>query len=287
MKTITRESYAKRIERVTEFLLTHLDQEIDLHRLAEEAHLSAYHFHRVYHGMTGETIKDTTRRVRLHRAAVTLITSEATIAAIAKAASYSTVQAFNRAFNEAYNITPAQYRSRQAQQYPFQRNATVTEQNMHEMYEVTIRHIEPQRVAALAHHGDYMEIGASFEKIMIWAAGQNLLNEKTRSFGIYYDDPAAIPTADRRSEACLAIAEDITPPAPYRAINTPGGRCAVLVFKGPYSSLEAPYKWLYGEWLPKSGEEPADAPSFEEYLNDARTTPPSELLTAICMPLKG
>ena len=47
------------------------------------------------------------------------------------------------------------------------------------------------------------------------------------------------------------------------------------------------YRWLFGEWLPKSGEEPDDQPCFEEYLNDARSTPPQDLLTAIYMPLKG
>jgi AraC family transcriptional regulator len=36
-------------------------------------------------------------------------------------------------------------------------------------------------------------------------------------------------------------------------------------------------------WLPDSGREPANAPPYEVYLNDARTTPPEELLTEICI----
>jgi AraC family transcriptional regulator len=43
---------------------------------------------------------------------------------------------------------------------------------------------------------------------------------------------------------------------------------------------------LYGTWLPTSGDEPADAPSIEEYLNDARVVPPSELRTEIWLPLR-
>ena len=44
-------------------------------------------------------------------------------------------------------------------------------------------------------------------------------------------------------------------------------------------------RWLYKEWLPQSGEEPADRPCFEEYLNNPRELPPAEWLTDICLPL--
>ena len=71
-----------------------------------------------------------------------------------------------------------------------------------------------------------------------------------------------------------------------RRLTIAGGRYVVLVHTGPYAELERPYRWLFGEWLPASGEEAADAPPFEEYLNDPRTLPPSQWRTAICMPLR-
>ena len=58
-----------------------------------------------------------------------------------------------------------------------------------------------------------------------------------------------------------------------------GGRYAVLRHKGPYADMKAAYRWLFGEWLTSSGEEAADAPVFEEYLNSPRDTPPVELRT--------
>jgi DNA gyrase inhibitor GyrI len=36
-----------------------------------------------------------------------------------------------------------------------------------------------------------------------------------------------------------------------------GGRYAVTLHVGPYAELHFPYTWLYGTWLPKSGEEAA------------------------------
>jgi AraC family transcriptional regulator len=60
----------------------------------------------------------------------------------------------------------------------------------------------------------------------------------------------------------------------------------VLVFRGPYAELERAYSWLYRDWLPASGEEPADQPAREDYLNDPKTTPPAEWLTAVMLPLR-
>ncbi|MEP7155014.1 MAG: AraC family transcriptional regulator [Betaproteobacteria bacterium] len=290
MKTLTRETYAKRIEKVVDYLIDHLDGEVDLHRLAEEAFLSPYHFHRVYHGMTGETVAETVRRLRLHRAAVKLISSDIAIAALAKEAGYRSVQAFNRAFRDGYGTPPAAYRDKQSRTALRTSAAPATPSHGEfRMYKVSIKNVAPSRVVALRHNGDYMHIGNAFERLNIWAAGQGLLNEKVRWFGIYYNDPAATPPDLLASDACLAITDsvDVTVPGEYHVIYTPAGRCAMLIYKGPYSDLEKPYKWLFGEWLPNSGEEPDDQPCFEEYLNDARSIAPHELLTAIYMPLKG
>jgi len=291
MKTLTRETYARRIERVVDYLIDHLDGEVDLHRLAQEAYLSPYHFHRIYHGMTGETVAETVRRLRLHRAAVKLISSDIAVAMLSKEAGYGSVQAFNRAFREGYGTPPAAYREKQSRTPLRNPSAPINPIHIHgekTMYQVTVRDVAPCRILALRHNGDYMHIGNAFERLNIWAAGKGLLDGKARWFGIYYDDPAATPPELLASDACLAISEDldIAVPEEYHILYTPAGRCAMLVYKGPYSDLEKPYKWLFGEWLPKSGEEPGDQPCFEEYLNDARSIAPHELLTAVYVPLK-
>jgi len=61
--------------------------------------------------------------------------------------------------------------------------------------------------------------------------------------------------------------------------------CAVLRHRGPYATMRSAYQWLYGHWLVQSGREAADAPVFEEYLNNPRDTAPADLLTDICLPL--
>jgi AraC family transcriptional regulator len=153
-------------------------------------------------------------------------------------------------------------------------------------YRATIRETPTIRVAALAHHGDYMNIGSTFERLMAIAGGQGLLGSWTRSFGIYYDDPASTPREALRADACLTLPEGKMPEGELQAREIRGGRYAVTMHVGPYAELHFPYTWLYGTWLPTSGEEAAHAPSIEEYLNDARVVPPAELRTEIWLPLR-
>jgi AraC family transcriptional regulator len=275
-------AYADRLERVFTWLADHLDETVDLTRLADVACLSPYHFHRVYRAVQGETVTETVRRLRLHRAAVELITGELPMRRIARRAGYGSQEAFTRAFKTAYGATPGRYR---ASFVPMPTsNRTEDAMEMTTSYQVTIREQPPIRVAALPHRGNYSAIGSTFERLSAIAAGQGLLGPNTRSFGIYYDDPKTSPD-QLRADACVTVPDEWTPQGGLELREIRGGRYAVVLHVGPYAELERPYSWLYGTWLPQSGEEPAHAPSVEEYLNDARTVPPPELRTEICLPL--
>jgi AraC family transcriptional regulator len=279
-KESTRLDYGRRVQRVATFIAEHLDEDLTLERVAEIACFSPYHFHRIYRSITGETVMDTVRRQRLHRAANELARSARPIAEVAKRAGYASVEAFNRAFGSDHRDPPAAFRSRQS------RLAKPPSDGDTMMNTVTIKSFDGATVAALPHRGDYSRIGHCFETLTAWAGASGLLATPRRWFAIYYDDPIASPEADLRSEACLEIepGQNLGPGMVERHI--PAGRVASVVHKGPYAELERIYRELYGEWLPRSGEEPADRPAFEEYLNNPREVPPAEWLTEICLPLR-
>ena len=85
-------NYDERLARVTTYIYAHLDDELDLNRLAEVAYLSPYHFHRIYRAARGETIATTVRKLRLHRAASQLAQSSLPIEEISQGAGYKNVQ---------------------------------------------------------------------------------------------------------------------------------------------------------------------------------------------------
>lgn len=250
--------------------------------------MSATHFHRIYHAVIRQTVAQSVRRLRLHRAAVGLISSMTSINQIAVDAGYSSVQAFSKAFRQGYSVPPSSYRALQFRQPNSTALATqflLETKEKFVMHQIKIDNFNTCRVVAMQHDGNYMQVGNTFDKLMIWATGQGLNVDIARSFGIYYDDPAAVEKHKLRSDACIEIAVDFVPPAGCRILQMPAARCATLLHIGPYSDLEKSYQQLYGIWLPASGEEPNEHPPFEEYLNDPRVVPPSELQTAIRLPL--
>lgn len=285
-------SYAIRIERALGHIADHLDDRLDLDDLAAIACFSPFHFHRLFVAVTGETVAEAVRRLRLHRAAVELNRSQRPLARIALRAGYGSTAAFTRAFAAAYGTPPAAYRrfGQDLRPAPSQTGVkTMTHSPalrtaIH--YDVTIDDFPLLSLAAIEHRGDYQKIGTSFEKLFAWAGGRQLLDIGTRSIGIYYDDPTAKPLGELRSEAGLSLADGtaLEPPMHWRRVG--GGPVARLVHKGPYADLDVAYSYLYHVWLPQSGRQPGEAPCFEEYLNNPRQLPPSEWLTAVHLPLK-
>ena len=276
-------NYEDRLNRVTEYIYAHLDDEIDLQRLADVACLSPYHWHRVYHAVRGETIAATVKRLRLHRAAGFLANSTTPLAEIASKSRYPNLQSFSRTFKTAYGMPPAEYRKNGSHK----RFQDAVRQGTSDMYDVTIRTVVTRKTIGINHTGSYMEVGRAFEQLLGWLATRGLLTPDIRMVGIYFSDPSSVPEAELKSRACVYVDQSVDVEPPVVETDIVGGPCAVLRHVGPYANMRSAYDWLYGTWLPESGHEPADAPVFEEYLNNPRDTAPSDLITEIYLPLKA
>jgi AraC family transcriptional regulator len=186
-------NYAGRLDRVVTWLTDHLDEALDLARLADVACLSPYHLHRIYRTMQGETVAAMVRRLRLHRAAVELIDCTVPVHRIARRARYRSQAAFTRAFHAAYDTPPARYRP------------SLVSSHEKPAYQVAIRETAALRLAALEHVGIYGRIGGTFGRLLTMAASQGLLEPGNRYFGVYYADPVDTPKALLRAHAGLTL----------------------------------------------------------------------------------
>jgi len=286
MKEVTQESYIKRIDRVIAYLVAHLDQNLDLNRLAAEAHLSPYHFHRIYVAMVGETVADTVRRVRLQRAAALLLSTRKPLPQIARVSGYGSVQAFSRAFRNTFDIAPATYRRRGGINIePPRAIDPFTEGNI--SHEVSVEEATPITATALRHVGAYAAIDQAFERIANWAVGKRYMGRRSRVFGVFYDDPTLIHTSKLRADACISSSQTMEVETPFHLTQIPSGRCAALTHTGPYAGVNGLYDWLIGSWLPANNEFPDDQPCFLEHLDNPRITPPAQVRTKLYVPLKG
>lgn len=275
-------SYEKRLSRVSAYIYDHLDEDIDLDRLAEIACLSAHHWHRVYRAVHNETLAATVRRLRLHRAAGDLVRSDQTVRDIAARWGYPNLQSFTRTFAAAYGMPPARYR-REGSHRAFEPKSG---KEPTRMYDITIRTLPEQMLLGVPHAGSYMGIGKAFEALYGALFSRNIFRPDMRMVGVFLDDPDLVAEDELRSFACVTANETVPAEAPLVRRTLAGGDYAVLRHQGPYANMGAAYRWLYATWLPASGRSIRDEVMFETYLNNPREVPPSELLTEIHLPLQ-
>jgi AraC family transcriptional regulator len=287
MKQTTTNHYRQRLIKVVDYMYANINGDLSVNRLADIAAMSPYHFHRIYRQLAHETVNATVRRLRLQQAAAKLISTNLPLKTIANQVSYNSLEAFSRAFTKEFDETPSEYRDLRytpsTKMEPFIAMLPNKTMEYTTMYDIEVLELESIQLVGYKHKGDYMQIGQVFEKLFIDAGSQGIINDTTRSIGLYYDDPQSVKINELESMACISVTQpiDLKGELDSEQVVIPAGKCATLLFKGSYAELEKPYDYLFGHWLPKSGLEAANFPPFEEYLNDPKTTPPSELLTRI------
>jgi len=108
---MTAPEYARRMNRVLDFIDQHLDQPLELEQLAHVAHFSAFHFHRVFSGWLDETLADYLLRRRLVRGAARLAARpDISVLEIALSVGFGSGEAFARAFKRQFACTPTTWR---------------------------------------------------------------------------------------------------------------------------------------------------------------------------------
>lgn len=299
MKSGTRSFYVQAVQRVIEHAAAHLDEAVALDRLADEACLSPYHFHRVFRGIVGETPLELIRRLRMERAAYRLARSDQSVTSIAFDAGFDTHEAFTRAFRACYATSPSGFRRRKHPRFDlaascgvhFESRGTIPQfiprDSGGRSMDVEIKTLPELRVAAVRHIGPYNQISEAFERLGQVAGRAGLIQPSdTEMVALYYDDPESTPADQLRSDAGLTVPEDASLPEGLSEQRVPAGRYASAVHVGPYEQLGDAWARMMGEWLPASGRRISeDAPSYEVYLNNPMTTPKDELRTEIRIPV--
>ena len=280
MRNGTAESYQERVQRVLAHIRNHLDGPLPLQELSGVACFSPYHFHRIFRGMTGESVKEHVRRLRLERAARRLRFSPDSVTAIALDSGYQTPESFTRAFDAMYGEPPSAFR-----QSSREIALAARERTAGPPLAVRLERVGPLRLAFVRHIGPYDEVGIAWGKLMSWAGPRGLIGPGMQMLGIVHDDYEITPPETLRYDAALPVDATVQPSGDLGIQDLPAGEYAVATHRGPYFKLSETYSRLAGEWLPASGRELLTAPAIEIYRNSPFSTAPENLLTDIHLPL--
>ena len=296
MRSTTAQAYHRRLRKALDHVVRHLDRPCTIEELAAEAAFSRFHFQRMFRALTGESVSELVRRLRLERAAYRLRHDSVSVMEAALDAGYDSAEAFSRAFRRGCGASPRQYcktwpppvfvgPSASVRYYPGEERVEFDPPTGEVIMDVRIETFDAIRVARVRHVGPYNEVGPCFMRLFEWAGAVGA--RPGRCFSISYDSPEVVAPESLRSDACLELHTDTSPPPGISLDSVGEGRYAVHTHRGPYDGIVAVYQRLFSSWLPGSGEEVDDRPCMEMYLNSPLDTAPSDLLTELCLPLRA
>jgi AraC family transcriptional regulator len=302
----SRPEYERRMHRVMEFIDRHLDQALDLETLAGVAHFSPFHFHRLFVAWTGETLGDYLRRRRLELAAMRLLAQpRVPVLDIALAVGFGSGEAFTRAFRSRFGQAPSGWRRHHAMRRSAQSKMDQVNSKQDQAADLMALHhgasSKPAReivmnvklvereeitVAYMRHLGPYgAEIGRFWmEQVAPWMVTNGLMGRAR--YGLSHDDPGITAPEQCRYDACVEVQPDFVASGGAFVSTIPGGKYAVLRYKGNGADIGEAWASLLRDWLPASGLQLDARPCFEYYPTDAAYDPQTGVFECdICIPV--
>lgn len=291
--------YISRINAVFDFIGENLDQDISLDELARVSCFSKYHFSRIFDAVVGETPFEFIKRIRLEKAASLLrIHPQLTVTEIALECGFNSLEVFSRNFSDYFSKTPTQWRNGSAenrnQSQDFKKAASYVgselnmNQNMESLQSAEVRDLPDQTVVYVRHTGPYAGdktlFNRLFEKLFAWAGPRGLMEQNDAApLAIYHDDPCVTADEKLRLSICLPVSPEAQIDGEIGKMQISGGRFLVAKFNIAPERIPEAWQWIYGNWFPQSGYQPADVLPFEVYPEPPKN---GKLTVEICVPLK-
>jgi AraC family transcriptional regulator len=275
--SLPQHEYAQRMNRVLDYVDAHLDTTLELSQLASLAHFSPFHFHRMFAAWMGETLGDYVRRRRLeHGAWLLRKRADLSVLQIALTVGFASGEAFARAFKAHFGETPSKWRSSEEE-----RNLDQAERKFDQVFirckrddsgsidsesllmNVKLVELPAVRIAYLRHIGPYGEsVGRFWGTFHQTRIAHGLSGNM---YGIGLDDPAIAPPDKCRYDAAVEIDATTQVKPPFSTTQLPGGRYAIMEYDGDARNIGAAWATLFGQWLPSSGMQCDERPTFEWY----------------------
>jgi AraC family transcriptional regulator len=298
--------YVYRINRVTDYIDAHIDQELSLDELAAVANFSPFHFHRIFTAFTGETLNNFVKRLRVEKAAGMLLSdTDRPVSEVAMECGFSSAAVFCRMFKAHYSQSAVEFRKTAGSKYSKngqsksksskpggEKDAYVCRENkpqkrrpiMTKNFE--IKDMEAMPVIYCRHTGRFDQIGSAYEKLFKWAGPRGLLSSPGfKCITYYHDDPKVTDPEKIRQSACLTIDRDIRTEGEIGKMVIPGERYFVCHFEIRADEFQEAWDNAC-LWLSESGYLPADGSPLEICHNDHQTHPEKKFIVDICIPVK-
>jgi len=280
--------YKEKVDRSLEFIHNNISERLTTEIISKHVYLSRFHFHRIFHSLTGESMMDYVNKYRIEKAGDELVNTDSRIVDTALKYGFCSQEHFTNSFRKYYGITPGEYR----------RNGVIIHHLPLSLYEkrdyTDIIDPEPVIVGFPSVLIAGMSAHCSFSNVLPRAiALWKQLNEKIDripgpvtnrvAFGIF-----SLPDNDENREqleytAGIQVSGKRDLPREFRYSSLPASDYAVFRCHGQIERIEEAYDFIYGRWLSGSGYELSCNVQVERYYEK---NPENGEVFDICIPVR-
>jgi len=295
--TYSQNIYQHRINLAVEFINDNLTRNIKLADVADAAHFSPFHFHRIFMAVLDETVSDFTNRVRLEKAVRLLKYADTSLSNISSTCGFSSLSTFSRAFKNHFEITPSEYKK-----YGFKENskickktypinqylAPINSKKQTSDFSVKLIELAERKVAFIRVYNSFEEgkVLSKLEKIVAWAKKVGIYNTET-FFGMSLDDIMVTPKEKYRYEVCVTIPANLTvEDSEISVMKMPKSKYATTTVSGSIEEVIKAWNYLYNGWLINSKYEPAHLHAIEFFQDKQNICNWNHFNLQLCIPVK-
>ena len=289
MKATQCELYAERIDRVIQHLQARTDAEESptLGELASVAAISEFHFHRIFRLMTGETVGEVVRRIRLSRSLPDLAADLPMVRA-AGSSGYATSQSFARALKTQTGTSATAARATPEGMEALAAGLLRPKQagaGQPTALTIEVVSVDPIRVLAIRNVGAYAELNRTYARLFELVLAQVSPEALAGIYGVPYDDPISTPPERLRFAAGLAVGNEGQANGELEELQVGRGSYARLRHVGDYDRVHETIDAAYAATIISLDRAVDARPVFVHYLHDPEETPEPDLEADVYVPL--
>ncbi len=263
-----------RIQATIDYIEDNLHNEFGIKDLADCAQMSQWHFQRVFRATVGETVKNYIRSRRLSHAATALLHSPLNILEIALEAGFDSNEAFTRAFRSQFALSPREFRQQQkAVGFP-QMKPQIGQnylEHLHQNLGLEPRMETSPALRLVGVKADFTVPHEAFDLLQLVSPVWQAFYARLPEIAGRVNDKACllcdiVSSSERHIRVfvlpCVEVKDFSAVPEGMITTVRPALKNAIFQHAGSGVAWEYTMHYIFGAWLPESGQQLANAPTF-------------------------
>ena len=264
-KITTQKTHYEQINLSLGYINGNFGTDMSAEELASISGYSIFHFHRIFKSITGESVNDYIKNTRLEKASNLLLYNQhKKIETIALECGFATGTGFGGAFKKRFGMTPKDWRKVGFDSFDYAKNESFETIDINPPQNLNMPIMPILYIRTYDYKSNMSEI---WNKLSSWSEAMDVYKEPYKFLGLFHTHPSSLPYDNARYLACVNTQADY-----FR--NGEVGRCRIMDGKFAKFSFSCTHEELYKlmhhcyiNWLPNSGYELRNFPSYVEYKN--------------------